>query len=240
MFQGLPIATILAAFAGGIIPTMIWLQFWLREDNKENREPPFLLILTFVGGMMIVPLLIPIENMVYHAVAQPEVAIGINAFLEEFSKYVIVALIAFGSGYIDEPNNYAIYLITGALGFAGLENTLYLLESFNGSDVALVFFTGNLRFIGSTVLHAVSSGFLGVILGLAFYHSKTSKIIHGIIGLAVATVLHGFFNFFIIEGSTENIIAVFGVTWIAAIVLLLVFEKLRSMSHFKKAEPYSL
>lgn len=233
MFQSLPITTIVAALAGGILPTMIWLQFWLREDNKDNREPPFLLLLTFIGGMLIVPLLIPIENFVFNSLFDSTLAIGINAFLEEFAKFLIVALIAFGSVHVNEPNNYAIYLITGALGFAGLENTLYLLESMAGQDVAIAFFTGNLRFIGATVLHVVSSGFLGVILGLAFYKSKTIKVIHGIIGIIVATALHTFFNLFIIDGGIENIISVFAVTWIAAIILLIVFEKLRHMSHYK-------
>lgn len=225
----IPFTTLIAAFAGGVLPTLIWLQFWLREDNKENPEPPFLLVLTFIGGMLVVPLIVPLENFVYFSVLDNTLALTINAFIEEFAKLAIVALIAFGTPHVDEPNNYAIYLITAALGFAGLENTLYLLESLSGQDVALAFFTGNLRFLGSTVLHVVSSGILGVIIGLSFYHGRTSKIIHAILGLVVATTLHGLFNFFIIGASTQEIITVFGVTWVAAIILLFLFEKLNQM-----------
>ncbi len=38
------------AFVGGLLPALLWLWFWLRED--ANPEPRRILLLTFVAGMM--------------------------------------------------------------------------------------------------------------------------------------------------------------------------------------------
>lgn len=233
---GIPLKTIIFAVIGGIIPTIIWLRFWLREDT-EDPEPPGLLILTFIGGMTSVILVLPLENIIYNYFFDSFTIVGLTALIEEFAKFTVVALIAFGSRFCDEPDDYALYLITGGLGFAALENTLFLLEPLTHQDIAISFFTGNLRFLGATVLHVVTSALIGVSMGLAFYKSKSSKYIHFIIGIIIATTLHGLFNFFIMKATTQNIITIFAVVWVAAIVILLLFEKLKHMkSHH--TEPY--
>jgi RsiW-degrading membrane proteinase PrsW (M82 family) len=233
---GIPLKTLLFAVIGGILPTFIWLRFWLREDD-ENPEPPGLLILTFIAGMLSIFIVLPIENFVNNTFFSTEVIISINAFVEEVAKFGIVALIAFGSRFIDEPDDYAIYLITGGLGFSALENTLFLLEPITHQNIPLSFFTGNLRFLGATVLHVVTSALIGVSLGLAFYKSQESKRIHFIVGLILATTLHGLFNFFIMRATTQNIITILGVVWVAAIIIMLLFEKLKYMKRHNNTFP---
>lgn len=228
MIFGVPLQTFLFALIGGVIPTVIWLRFWLREDD-DKPEPPGLLILTFVAGMLSVLLVLPIENWIYSNFALTGPVITLIAFVEEFGKFAVVALVAFPSRYIDEANDYAVYLITGALGFAALENTLFLIEPLVQENLSIAFSTGNLRFLGATVLHVVASGLIGVSMGLAFYKSRQSKYMHFLVGIILATGLHAIFNFFIMRASPQNIITIFGVVWVAAIVILLLFEKLRHM-----------
>jgi len=49
------------SFVGGILPALIWLWFWLKED-KENPEPKGLLFLTFILGMIAVIIILPLEK----------------------------------------------------------------------------------------------------------------------------------------------------------------------------------
>ncbi|MCD8494505.1 MAG: PrsW family intramembrane metalloprotease [Candidatus Pacebacteria bacterium] len=233
MFDGISVTIFFYALLGGVIPTIIWLSFWLREDSTKDPEPPFLLMLTFIGGMLVVPLVIPIENVVYNSLFSSELALGINAFIEEFGKFIVVALIAFGTQFVDEPRDYALYLITGGLGFAALENTLFLLETISAQNIAITFYTGNLRFLGATVLHAIASAFVGVSLGLAFYKSTPMKYLYGGMGLLVATVVHGLFNYFILRATFENILTIFGFVWFAAVIILFLFEKLKQMKYYR-------
>ena len=52
----------LIAFAGGILPALIWLWFWLRED-REAPEPRGLIALSFAAGMAVVYFVLPIQKL---------------------------------------------------------------------------------------------------------------------------------------------------------------------------------
>jgi RsiW-degrading membrane proteinase PrsW (M82 family) len=238
ILQGIPPQTLIFALLGGVLPTIVWLRFWLREDSSKNPEPRGLIVLTFIAGMISVVLVLPIENWIYTNFRFTGTTLATIAFVEEFAKYAVVALVAFQTKHIDEARDYPMYLITGGLGFAALENTLFLLEPLTQQDIPMVFFTGNLRFLGATVLHVVASALIGVSIGLAFNKSKNSRRIHAMIGILLATTLHGLFNFFIMKATTQNIITIFGVIWAAAIVILLLFEKLKRMKPHVTPRPY--
>lgn len=137
-------------------------------------------------------------------------------------------LVVFWHKAVDEPIDLIIYMIVIALGFAALENTLFI---FNLLDKGLLndsILTGNFRFIGPTLLHVLSSATVGVFLAFAFYKSARRKILYGMIGLFIAIILHAIFNFFIMSGSGgQSILGVFLFVWIGIIILFLIFEKVK-------------
>lgn len=225
---GIPLPTLGFALIGGVVPTFFWLWFWLREDG-EKPEPKGLIFLTFIAGMLGVLIVLPIENWLYHRFYNNMAVIISTAFAEELVKYFLVALVAFKTRFFDETLDPAIYMITGALGFAALENTLFLIEPIISKDFAITFFTGNLRFLGATVLHVVCSAVVGIAVGLAFYKKPAAKRAHLLFGLLTAGVLHALFNFFIMKSTTENVITVFGIVWVVAVIIMLLFEKLKRM-----------
>ena len=49
------------AFRVGVIPALFWLWFWLREDTARP-EPRALIISAFIAGMLIVPLVLPLQQ----------------------------------------------------------------------------------------------------------------------------------------------------------------------------------
>jgi len=54
----------LYALLGGILPAILWLWFWLKEDAKKP-EPRGLITLSFVAGMLGVFIVFPIEKFAY-------------------------------------------------------------------------------------------------------------------------------------------------------------------------------
>jgi RsiW-degrading membrane proteinase PrsW (M82 family) len=221
--------TIVLAFLGGIIPSAIWLWFWLKESRKRS-EPLSLIIFCFVLGMISVIFVLPIERLIQNNVNSIDAQIIGWATVEEIIKYLIVLVIISKSKYLNRPIDWAICMITAALGFAAMENTLFLIEPISLGQTVVGLLTDQLRFVGSTLLHAVSSGIIGIMLGLSFYSDKINKKIYLIMGILSAIFLHSVFNLFIINSDGSNFLRVLAFLWVATIINLLLFEKLRRMS----------
>ena len=217
------------AFLGGIIPSFLWLWFWLKED-KKHPEPKGLLAGVFILGMLSVVLIIPAQKFIQANIGSYTAHIILWASIEEIIKYLAVIILLQRTAHIDEPIDWPIYLITAALGFAALENAMFLIKPLTLGQNAVGLLTGQLRFLGSTLLHTVSSGILGVFLGFSLGASSVKRKIYFIIGLLLAISLHSAFNFFIMEDSGNNIIKALGFLWVSAIVVMLLFEKIRRIS----------
>lgn len=215
------------SLAGGIVPALLWLTFWLREDD-EHPEPKGLLILTFIIGMLGVFLVLPIENLLNSIITNQKVLTIAWAAAEEIVKYVAVFYVALKSKSADEPVDFAVYLMTGALGFAAMENALFLIHPVGLGDSTVSLLTGNFRFLGAMLLHSISSGIIGIALGLSFYRDWFLKKTFLVIGLLGAITLHSVFNFLII-GSSKGMFSVFSLLWGVTVIVLLLFEQLRRM-----------
>ncbi len=217
------------ALIGGVLPTLVWLWFWLREDSVKP-EPFGLLVLTFLSGALAVIITLPLQEFVYEFVFTSAFALTlVLAGIEEALKFITTALISFKTNFLDEPIDYAVYLVTGGLGFAAAENTLYLIDPLLSNNIALTVITSNLRFLGATVLHAVVGAIIGISMGLAYYKSTSVRLIHTFFGIILATTLHTLFNFFIIQESEYRILITFGVLWVTVIFIVLLFERLKRL-----------
>jgi RsiW-degrading membrane proteinase PrsW (M82 family) len=216
------------AFILGLIPALIWLWFWLKEDI--HPEPAKMITLSFIGGIAAVLITLPLQKIVYDYVQDSNMlAFTLWASIEEIVKFSLVYVIAIRNKADDEPVDDIIYLIVGALGFATLENTLFLIEPIRNGDFLGTLINGNMRFIGASLLHVMSSATLGICIALAFYKSRQRKIEYGVFGMVLAIILHTSFNLFIINDVTQNIFLIFGMVWISIIVLLLLFEKVKTI-----------
>ncbi|MDE2399745.1 MAG: PrsW family intramembrane metalloprotease [Patescibacteria group bacterium] len=219
------------AFFGGILPSLLWLWFWVKEEEKRV-QPKGLLTIVFILGMTAVICVLPIEKFIQTYVSSNTWRLIGWASAEEILKYIAVLVVVYGTNDIDEPVEWPIYLITAALGFAALENALFLIKplslSIGATTVSLL--TGELRFLGSTLLHTVSSGILGIALGIAFHYKGLRKYWHVAVGLFFAISLHSIFNFFIIRNGGSDFLKVFAFLWVVTVVVMLLFEKVRRMS----------
>lgn len=234
--------TVAYAFFAGLLPALIWLWFWLHED-KEHPEPRSILAFTFTTGMAMIFLAIPLEK-AFSTCASFTFCIPLSqswqflawATIEELLKFAAVFIVALHTKAYDEPLDAIIYMMCAALGFAALENTLFILNNQTsmtlGTEIGALstVFLANLRFIGANLLHVVASSTIGIAMALSFYKKIGDKVIWTIGGIITAITLHTLFNLFIIDGSGSSIFLVFSIVWIIMIGFILVFEKIKKMS----------
>lgn len=227
--EGVEFKTIVFALAGGIIPALLWLWFWLREDSK-NPEPRLYLLLTFLIGMISVFVVLPFQKMFDGFYFDHRTLTIVWAAIEELVKFGAVWVIALSSREADEPIDYAIYMIIGALGFAAMENAMFLVDPINLGESSVAIITGNLRFLGAMLLHTVCSAAIGIMIGLSKHHGYFARKFYPILGIGAAITLHSIFNFLIIKNN-GNLLNVFSLLWVVTIIVLLMFEQLRRMSN---------
>jgi len=155
----------------------------------------------------------------------------IVAFTEEAFKFLIVRDKIIKSPETDEPLDIMLYMVIGALGFAAVENIMYLtLPSYSMSFNDILNRTVVLsivRFLGSTLLHTLSSGLIGYFLALSFRETK-KRVWYIACGLILATLLHGAYNMSIMlaRGLLKLLIPA-AILIILAVFVSLFFAKLR-------------
>ena len=242
----------------GILPSFIWLLFFLRRD--VHPEPKSMILKVFFAGALIAPiaafveigfqevflvdLSLPLESMTFFLLYW-FVAIG---FTEEFLKYLVVRLLVLSHHEFDEPVDAMLYMIISGLGFAALENILVfssqtMRETPFVESLLLVIF----RFLGAVFLHALCSALIGYFLALSICHTKNqTKLITT--GLILALAFHGLFDIamtkildILIETSGHYSVAlIFWITVLFAILIGLAFFIIHGFKRLKKMQSVCL
>jgi len=229
MHGDLTLLALLIAFAAGFIPALIWLVFWLFEDQRRP-EPRRLVVRTFLVGMIAVPIVLPLEK----AALDLGIPVGFTLFLiwasiEELVKLGLAFIFILRSSAIDEPIDIPIYMISIALGFSAVENTLFLMSPIADGKLLESIVTGNLRFIGASLIHVLASATIGGAMAFAFYRERAQKIWFACIGVILAISLHTMFNFLIIVTGASQLLTVFLGVWVGIIFLLLALERVKAI-----------
>lgn len=227
------------ALLGGILPALLWLWFWMHEEN-EHHEPKSLIILTFLVGMAAVFFVFPLQQLTLYVgrlfvptlTASAVLMVTILAFWEEFTKYLAARLTAFKSVSFVHPIDAFIYITTASLGFSAMENTIILLGPLLRGETIFAINDATMRFMGASLLHFIASGVIALFIGLTFYASRTKKFLALCAGLIIAVVLHSLFNFFIMNNDKENTLPVFLSVWVLVILLTISLERVKKIKNF--------
>jgi RsiW-degrading membrane proteinase PrsW (M82 family) len=214
---------ILLAIILGILPSLVWLFFFLQEDI--HPEPKRLILKTFcIGGLMALPVvalqLLTQDAITFFNFKNIIISIIALALIEEVFKFIAAYWTTYKNPEFDEPIDAMVYMITAALGFAMVENSLIM-----GSAIA--FDTIALRFIGATLLHSLASGLLGYYWALGI--KKNFLIPNLSFGLFLATLVHVIFNYLILKFQSNYFIFPGLFLTLAAVFVFIDFEKLRKM-----------
>jgi len=216
----------------GLLPSFAWLIFFLRED--VHPEPKKIIARVFVVGTLAafvaVGFQILLKNILqsfqineYHLIS-----FCFFGLTEEVLKFLAAYLVVRKNKFFDEPIDAMIYMIAAALGFAMVEN-LAIMFSVKTLDEAISTIT--LRFVGATLLHALTSGLVGYYwaCSLAKINGQLS-IVKGqllIFGIILATLLHTFFNYLIIISKEVFIYPIIFLI-IIALFIFWDFEKVKT------------
>ena len=224
--------TAVFAFLGGILPALVWLYFLIKEDTR-CPEPRSIVMLALIAGMLAVPLVLPLERIAILMLPAGLPVIIAWAAIEETAKYLLALVIILWRPAVNESVDLVIYMMTVALGFAALENALFLISPLSGGHILEGFLTGNLRFIGSTLLHVVASSTIGFALGFSFLKKRPVRAAYATVGLILAIALHALFNFLIIDGSGSYTLLAFFVVWSGAVIFFALFELLKFLRYHR-------
>ena len=233
---------ILLAISIGLLPSLIWLVFFLRED--AHKEPKLMILKVFIAGALISLVAVAFQYASQNILGflrvekYAFVSILVLAALEEVLKFLAAYFIIVRSKFFDEPIDAMIYMIVVALGFAALENVFIALNSVfqNGWNTNDLFGTLIFRFIGATLLHALSSAIVGYYWAKKFIldnapmitNIEKRDIAEDLImqGIIFASLLHAIFNFLIIRFSDILVYPTIFLTIIALFVFWN-FEKIK-------------
>jgi RsiW-degrading membrane proteinase PrsW (M82 family) len=225
--------TTLYDIIGGILPSLAWLWFWVRED-ADHHEPRYIIALAFLTGMVAVAVAIFLEQAVQPLIASMTLTYVVWSAMEEFIKYGLASITVLYKRVDSEPIDPVIYMIVVALGFSAVENILFLMSPLGGHTAFEIIMTGNLRFVGATVIHTLSSGVIGAMIGLSFYQPRYIKALYTVFGLAFAILLHSSFNLFILNVGSDSVFRVFGVVWVGVVALLALLEYIKRIHPRRK------
>lgn len=189
--------------------------------DKYNREPLWLLILSFFMGMLsIIPAIIiqlaltkPVEKLMGAGILYTAVfSYLIVALSEEGSKFLAMRFVPFRRKAFDDPFDGIVYAVMVGMGFATLENIMYVTDRGLG--------TGILRMFLSVPAHGTFAVLMGYHLGLAKFDPANRKR-YMFLAIFWPVVFHGTFDFFLFVGNTWLHFAGAVVSFVVAVKLSL-------------------
>lgn len=169
--------------------------------DKYNREPLGLLVLSFFMGILsIIPAIIiqlaltkPVERMMGSGIFYTAVfSYLIVALSEEGSKFLALRILPFRRKAFDDPFDGIVYAVVVSMGFATLENILYVFQHGVG--------TGILRMFLSVPAHATFGILMGYHVGLAKFNPENKRK-YMFLAIFWPVLFHGTFDFFLFVGS---------------------------------------
>lgn len=186
--------TILFAALAPVAIILIWIYI----KDKYERESKRILAGTFIlGGFLSIiittilylftDILMPLKDN-YSVLQQFIKAFFVVALIEEFSKYIIVRYYSQRKSYFNEPFDGIIYCVMVSMGFAAVENVMYVSQG--GFGVAI------LRAFTAVPAHATFAILMGYYMGKAKF-SKHNRVKLNLMGLGLAVLFHGAYDFFL-------------------------------------------
>ena len=191
-----------------LLPAIV-LGIYIYKKDKIEREPTSLLVKLFVGGILaiIITLLVTIFVSIFYPNILGDTYSGyleliIQCFIfvgliEEGSKWFMLKSMTWKDKNFDHIFDAIVYASFVSLGFATLENVLYVFE--NG------IVTGLFRALLSVPGHLFFGIFMGYFYGIAkeAWHYNKQEIYKRnlVLSIIIPTILHGFFDFCLFSES---------------------------------------
>lgn len=209
----------LATLPGLLITAYI---YW--RDRHES-EPIRLLVICFIFGLLSTYPAIKMEEFgIYDLGITLGENVGVTftfafvvvAFSEELVKYIFLRYYIYPNKEFCEPMDGIVYAVTISMGFATLENVLYVVV--RPDDIQQAYQIAYSRMFTAIPAHAAFAMTMGYFVGLAKFKPARESF-YLLCGLGGAITLHGLYDFFIFQQLSNFLTAFTFVVLIGAILV---------------------
>jgi len=210
-----------------LAPCLFLLWYFYHRDKYEPEPKKMIIKIFLFGAVMVIPAGI-IEIIIMsglEAITSGILYIFLISFFviapsEELFKYFVVKHTVYKSIEFDEVMDGIVYTVSASLGFATIENIIYVLQHGIGTGIARAFL--------AVPGHAFFGAIMGYYIGLAkFTREKEKSLLTR--GVVFAILLHGLYDFLILASTALAIFA----------ILLIIILGFIVRKNVKKAETLS-
>jgi RsiW-degrading membrane proteinase PrsW (M82 family) len=190
-------------------PAIAIMTFVYARDKHEREPFGILLVSFFWGCFSVVPAIIletVLPGIIPGSNGSSLLSVAIYTFIiialsEELSKFIFLRYYSYKKRSFNEPFDGIVYAIMVGMGFATIENLMYV---FGANTPQNQWATAGLRALTAVPAHATFAVVMGYFAGLAKFSKKNEKRLL-LLGLMGATVLHGFYDFFLFQNLTAGL-----------------------------------
>ncbi len=215
-----------------LLPVVLILRYVYLLDKNEREPLGFVLKIVLLGAVFSIPCA-AVERFMMSLIASVydpatidyawmENTVGV-ALVEEFSKWLVLMLFVWKNKNFDYRYDGVVYAVSASLGFAALENILYVISYGTGVSIG--------RAIFAIPGHATFGVFMGYWLSRAKTCWLDGKIIRmricKLFSLAIPMLIHGAYDFLL----SEQVAELGGQTLFYIYVILLDFFAWRVIKH---------
>ena len=225
---------LIIAILSSLIPVLIILAV-IYNMGEVKKQPLWILGLLFVGGILSWVMVRYISKYLGNDIYKSQVEVsdnlgnkgfflvsfGIIAVIEEISKYIVITIMCFKNKYFKNPYDAIMYAVCISLGFAFIENIMYI--SNFGIGVAIS------RAIFSIPAHASFGIIMGYYLGVSKLCKDNKNNSYSALtrysAFFIPFIFHGFYDY-LLNFNTESIYIIFLIYVIImyAFVIFLLFR----------------
>jgi len=171
-----------------------------------NREPKLNLIVSFILGCIAIFPAVWFEQAFSYTIDGTITGVAIFSyavvgFSEEASKFLGLRFYSYRQKSFDEPLDGIVYSVMVSMGFATLENIMYVMKYAEAGQGLQV---GIQRMFLSVPAHASFAVVMGYFVGKAKFKSSNSLMVM-FTGLLIAIFFHGTYDFFLFLPTYSHI-----------------------------------
>jgi len=182
------------------------IAFYIYNRDKYEKEPFSILLKALIIGLLSALPVVLIENILDTLYKGPEglneaayIAFIVAALTEEGIKFLVLFLFFWNEKNFNEQFDGIVYAVYLALGFAAIENILYVFMGDYG--------VGILRALTAVPAHALFGIMMGYYFGLARFSQKYTTL-YLIAAFVMPFISHGIYDF-LLMGNSQFLMIVF-------------------------------
>ena len=168
--------------------------------RDANREPVLSVLKAFLGGWLVVALVLVVHYIFPTDFSNfPFLQAFVSAAaVEETCKFLVLYWLIWKSADFDEPFDGIVYAAFVGLGFAFVEDLMYIMESSNP------FGTGIARAFTAVPAHFFFGVIMGFYFGIARFVPRAYRVMRLAMAIVLPIIFHGLYDYMLMQAEWLN------------------------------------